>query len=405
MRALVYYHSIPRYLASGLLALLHRKRFFPCIAPLKLRDVHFPPPIPNLDTEWVLLKTRLCGICGSDLNLLRGTESLLLEPYASFPAILGHEVVAEVEQSPRGSGLAPGDRVIVEPVLYCTIRGLPLCHSCAQGDTNLCERYTEGYLPSGPIIGYNATVGGGMAERLAVHVTQCHKVPQDMPDKTAVLVDSLASALQPTLDNFPDPNDQVVVYGAGIIGQHLIRCLRALGFTGRLVAVARHGFQLEAAQSGGADQVLISPSRFAIGEALGARFLPTTFNGGNLEGGADLFFDCIGSSQSFQEGLLALRARGRLVMVATASTIKSVDLSSLWFRQLTITGTACYSHSTHQQRPIHTYRMALELLASTTYPTHNLLTHTFRLDDYAIAFQTLFNKSTHHSMKAAFDLR
>ena len=120
MQALVYYRSIPRYLLAAGLNRLWPRHFFSGVAPLTLKQVEFAPPSP----DWIILKSRMCGICGSDLNLLKGGESLLLEPYASFPAVLGHEVVAEVVEAPAGSDWRPGDRVAVEPVLPCEVRGI-----------------------------------------------------------------------------------------------------------------------------------------------------------------------------------------------------------------------------------------------------------------------------------------
>ena len=152
-------------------------------------------------------------------------------------------------------------------------------------------------LAPGVILGFTRGVGGGMAELMAAHPSRLVRLPDNLPDEAAVLTDSLASALQPVLDNFPQDRHTVVVYGAGIIGQHLIRLLRALGSAARVVMVARYRFQEELALAGGADVVMSNPSRALLGEAVGARFVPTTLGGGNLEGGADLFFDCVGSQK------------------------------------------------------------------------------------------------------------
>ncbi|THB65289.1 MAG: alcohol dehydrogenase, partial [Desulfovibrio sp.] len=346
MQALVYHHSVPRYLMCMLLAKLRRKSFFPSVAPLNLRDVEFSLPDEDWAKGWVTLRVKMCGICGSDLSLLRGAESMLLEPYGSFPATIGHEIIAEVAEAPDGSGFQPGERVVVEPVLSCAVRGCEPCAHCKRGDYNICENFLTGPIAPGPVLGYNASVGGGMAEYMFAHPERLHKVPDSVPDEVAVLADSLASALQPVLDNFPGDDDTVVVLGAGIIGQHLIRCLRALGFGGKLIAVARHGFQQELAKAGGADHIVASASRKSLAQALGAKYLKTSLGGGNMEGGADLFYDCAGGSRTLQEGLLALRGKGRYVMVGTANAINKVDVSSLWFRQLTMTGTMCYSHGT-----------------------------------------------------------
>jgi threonine dehydrogenase-like Zn-dependent dehydrogenase len=401
VKALVYRRSVFLYLLASILSRIWPHRFFSRLSPLSLRDI----PLPAPQDGWVTLRNRLCGICGSDLSLLKGAESLLMEPYASFPAVLGHEVVSEVMDAPRDSQWRPGDRVVVEPLLSCAVRGLPLCCYCAQGDYNLCENFTTGGLAPGPVLGYNSSVGGGMAEFMAVHPSQLIRVPDTLPDDLAVLTDSLASALHPVLSHFPQDSHTVVVYGVGIIGQHLLRVMRTLESRARLVAVARYPFQQELAIAGGADLALLSPDRAELGRAVGARFLPTTLGGGNLEGGAHLFFDCVGSARSLQEGVLTLRSRGRYVLVGTAGVLGRVDLSSLWFRELHLTGSNCYAWSSFQGEWAHTYEMAVHLLAGGNYQAQGLVTQIFPLSQYAKAFQAAFHKVKHQSVKVALDPR
>ena len=401
MKALVYYRSVIRYLLAKGLNRFWPRTFFARVAPLTLQEIEFRAPGP----AWVVLRPRLCGICGSDLGLLKGAESFLLEPYASMPAVLGHEVVAEVAEAPPGSVWRQGDRVVVEPVLPCEVRGLPPCRYCAQGAYNLCENFLNGELAPGVTLGFTRGVGCGMAELMAAHPSRLVRLPDNVPDEAAVLTDSLASALQPVLDNFPEDRETVVIYGAGIIGQHLIRLLRVLGSKARVVAVARYRFQEELALKGGAEVVMSNPSRALLGEAVGARRVDTTLGGGNLEGGADRFFDCVGSKNSLQEGLLSLRGRGTYVLVGTAGVLGPVDFSSLWFRELKLTGSSTYAHSVCQGRTVRTYEKAVELLARGDYPTQGLVSHRFRLADYRQAFKTAFDKRRHQSLKVAIDLR
>jgi len=401
MQALVYSQSAPFYLLRRALSSILPRRFFRLISGLKLKEIPFKPPGP----DWVILRNRLCGICGSDLQLLRGRDSLLMEPYGSFPAVLGHEIVAEVVSTPAESSWHPGDRVVVEPLITCVERGLTPCGYCARGKYNLCENSSGGGLAPGNFTGYNRSVGGGMAEYMAAHVSRLIRLPDNLPDETAVLTDSLASALQPVLDHFPDDSDTVVIYGAGILGQHMIRALRVLGSSAHIVAVARHEFQVDLARSGGADTVLRSPGRAGLGKAVGARFLPTTLGGGNLEGGADLFFDCVGSSRSLQEGLLVLRPSGKLIMVGTASSLRRVDFSSLWFRELHFVGSMAFAHSRFQGHNVRTYQKAVDLLANGNYDAKGLLTHMFPLQDYCKAFEHAYDRCRYQSVKVAMDLR
>ena len=80
--------------------------------PLELDDLS-TPALPN--NEWVRIRPRLSGICGSDLSTVDGVASRYFEPIVSFPFVPGHEVVADTED---------GRRVVLEPVLGCITRGL-----------------------------------------------------------------------------------------------------------------------------------------------------------------------------------------------------------------------------------------------------------------------------------------
>jgi len=86
-----------------------------------------PRPVPANDE--VLVKVAACGICGTDLHILRG------EFLAEYPLIPGHEFAGTVAQVGRAAGdLKVGDRVCVDPNIFCN-----RCHFCRTGKSNLCE--------------------------------------------------------------------------------------------------------------------------------------------------------------------------------------------------------------------------------------------------------------------------
>ncbi|MBW1990655.1 MAG: zinc-binding dehydrogenase, partial [Deltaproteobacteria bacterium] len=118
----------------------------------------------------------------------------------------------------------------------------------------------------------------------------------------------------------------------------------------------------------------------------------------------EVVFDCVGSRKSLQEGLLALRGRGTYVLVGTAATLGRVDFSSLWFRELRLTGAAMYARARFRGQPVRTYQLAVDLLAGGSYPSRGLLTHLFPLRDYRRAFLTALDKRRHHSVKVALEL-
>ncbi|HEX2142619.1 MAG TPA: alcohol dehydrogenase catalytic domain-containing protein, partial [Candidatus Limnocylindria bacterium] len=136
-----------------------------------------PPPLPGPD--WVRLRPLLSGVCGTDISLLTGHASAVLSPFASFPAVLGHEVVATVTESGTAAGVAAGTRVVLDPLLGCTVRGItPPCEWCAAGQPGLCLRTAEGGFAPGPMIGFCSDLPGGWSDEVVAHLSQLHVVPE-----------------------------------------------------------------------------------------------------------------------------------------------------------------------------------------------------------------------------------
>ncbi|HWR68120.1 MAG TPA: alcohol dehydrogenase catalytic domain-containing protein, partial [Desulfomonilia bacterium] len=94
MKALLFNITVPNYLALQVLGRINRKYYFEGpFATVSLQDV----PEPVLPTQdWVKIKVRLCGFCGSDLNLLMVKDSPMASPFTSFPCIFGHELCGDV---------------------------------------------------------------------------------------------------------------------------------------------------------------------------------------------------------------------------------------------------------------------------------------------------------------------
>src|SRR6476469_2031954 len=88
-------------------------------------------PVPRPGPDEVLLRTRIVGMCGSDLNTFRGNN-----PMVSYPRIPGHEIAATIEEVGQQvpSELRSGVNVTVSPYTNCG-----LCASCRRGRPNACE--------------------------------------------------------------------------------------------------------------------------------------------------------------------------------------------------------------------------------------------------------------------------
>ena len=161
-----------------------------------LCDAKMPEPKPGE----ALLRVKSAGICGSDIGAFRGTNGLV-----SYPRVIGHEIAGEVvsipEDNPRG--IKPGDRVIVDPYLYCGH-----CYPCSIGRTNCCVDLK--------VLGVH--VDGGMAEYFCHPADMLLKVPDDMPWDIIPMAEPLTIALHGIHRLGLKAGEHIAINGAGPIG-------------------------------------------------------------------------------------------------------------------------------------------------------------------------------------------
>lgn len=296
-----------------------------------------PPALPGPD--WVSVRPRLSGICGSDQAVLRGSASLYLGSLTSGPFVPGHEVIGEVAAGPR-----QGQRVVVEPALGCRARGIDHeCPECSEGMHALCRNVTDGDVSAGLQIGFCRETGGGWSEALVAHGSQLHPVPDDLADEDAVLCEPLACALHAAgLIELESAASVVAVIGAGTIGLLCVAALRRRQPDATIVCVAKHrGQELEARRLG-ADRVCGPDELHLEGTRLtGARRLVGHQRRELLLGGFEAVLDCVGSGASLEQAVTAARPHGTVLMVGMPGRI-TVDLALAWQRELRLLGAYGY---------------------------------------------------------------
>lgn len=399
MRAIRFHYRPVRYLLTRYAG---RKPWL-ALGPLgciALDDVE-PPALPGPD--WVRVEPTLSGICGSDLSVIMAHDSFTLEPFGAYPFTFGHENVGRVVET--GSGVSDwrvGDRVVVNPMLACLQRGLEPCPACARGEYGLCRRTDEGTPGRGPMTGFCPAVGGGWSGTFVAHPTQLHRA-DGMTDEVALLADPLASALRPVLLHPPVDGDVVLVMGAGTIGILTVAALRAVGWTGPVACLGRHGFQLELAAAAGADPVFRNPAEvYRWAESLPhARGYRPTLAPRFVEGGPSLVVDTVGSEATIRAATALAREGGRIVLVGAAARVAS-DWTRVWYRQLTVAGIFAYGSAPFRGERRDIYDSSLELLRSDGIARLGMVTHVFGLEEYRAALAAALDKGGHRSTKVAF---
>ncbi|MCO6436833.1 MAG: zinc-binding dehydrogenase [Phycisphaerae bacterium] len=408
MKALLFQRSIPRYL---LIKGLGRRVPTLCTSrwsPLKLTE--FPSPeLPG--AEWVHVRPRLAGICGSDIATVAAKGSPYFAPVTSMPFVLGHEVVGTVVAcGGRAGEFAQGDRVVLRPALGCSVRGIdPPCTSCATGHDALCRNVAYGAISAGIQTGYCRDTGGGFSGGFVAHRSQLRRVPGGIPDRAAVLVEPFACAIHGALRTTISASDSVLVIGCGSIGLLTIAALRASGCKARITAVARYGHQREHAARLGADVAIdgkgsIANRYAAWATALDAEVFPPEFGKPLVLGGASVVFDCVGTSETIDDGVRFTRGGGTLVLVGMPGIPRGVDWTSIWFKELSIRAAYAYGPESRLEGTRDSFDLALQWMAEWQDRLVPLVGEPLPLTDYREAFAQAMSTGRSGVTKTVFDL-
>jgi threonine dehydrogenase-like Zn-dependent dehydrogenase len=388
VKALLFERNLPKFAAARVVS-EWRSGAGARVGPLRLTEVD-EPVLPG--PGWQTLKPRLSGICGSDLATVDGRSSRYFEPIVSFPFVPGHEVVGD---------LADGSRAVLEPVLRCAARGIdPPCPACASGQTNRCRNIAHGHLRPGLQTGFCEDTGGGWGLALVAHDSQLHTVPDGLDDEAAVMVEPTACAIHGALTNQTAEEKTAVVIGAGTLGLCTIAAIAHLrDDIETVIAIAKHPEQRRLARELGATTVA-EPSqlRRAVRRRTGSHLL----DNGQLTGGASLVFDCVGSSESLTESLAVTEPGGQVVLLGMPGSVH-VDLTGLWQREVSITGTYAYGVERVKDRERRTFDLAFELVADVGL--ERLVSATYPLERYRDAIEHAATAGRRGAVKVAFDLR
>lgn len=406
MKALVFENSIPRLAVTKLLSLVTPRAFVGSLSPIQLRDI----PEPRLPADdWVVIRTKLCGLCGSDYKqvFLNGSIDNPMTAMISFPQVLGHEVVGVIDEiGPSVARLAVGQRVVLNPWLSCTPRGLPLCEWCQRGDLAQCQNFRRGGLEPGIHTGNSRDATGGFAPRVPAHESMCIPIPDDIPDEVAVLADPFAVSLHAILHH-PPPDDAIVlVYGCGTLGLAAITILRALHPRVRILAVARFAHQRTLAKKLGAHRVLAHAPHRALIEQIAveteAELLEPWRGLPMLGGGVHTLYDTVTSPGTLEVGVRVTRSRGTIVALGVEAA-KRFEWTPLYFKEISLVGSNAFGMESFDGRRMHAIEWYFELIRTHQVDLTPIITHRFSLAEYRDAFLTCHDQGQHRAVKVLFD--
>jgi D-arabinose 1-dehydrogenase-like Zn-dependent alcohol dehydrogenase len=273
--------------------------------PLQIENV----PTPEIGAEEVLVETRSCGICGTDLHILKGFGYV-----PPLPHILGHEpagVVAAVGGAVED--LKPGDHVVPHLFMNCGN-----CYYCRAGRQQQCIQL-KGIL--------GVLVHGAFAEYFKSPAANLYRLPDRVPfDLGGLLSDAVVTSVHAFKRSGLHIGDTAVVVGSGGIGLILIQLLTAAGI--RAVGVSRRDESLRLAREVGAALVAKLGSEEATHQI-------ESFTDGF---GAQCVFDCVGTAQTMRVSADYVMRCGRIVVIGEERDFPSINTTEIAQKELEIIG-------------------------------------------------------------------
>ena len=284
-----------------------------------LQEIELPTPEPK-GTE-VLLETTYCGVCHSDLHIWEGYYDVgggrkmsLKDRGVVLPLAMGHEIVGRVVKlGPEATGVRPGDIRIVYPWLGCGT-----CKSCVSDEDNMClQPRSLGVYQNG---GYGTHV-------LAPHPRHLVDPGNVEPAVAATYACSGVTVLSAIKKVMPiDPDEAIVLIGAGGLGLNAIAVLKAMNH--RKIVVADVSAEKRAAAERAGAHITVD----AAGDGIAKRVMQAC-------GGPVLaVIDLVNGSATARFGFDALRKGGKLVQVGLFGGELMLPLPIMPIRALTVQG-------------------------------------------------------------------
>ena len=250
--------------------------------PREIALVELEKPVPGPGEALIRIKT--AGICGSDIGAFRGTNSLV-----SYPRVIGHELAGIIESIPEDNpkGFKMGDKVIVDPYLYCGD-----CYPCSIGRTNCCT--------SLKVLGVH--VDGGMAEYFCHPANMLVKMPDDMSWTDAAMAEPLTISLHGIHRGGLKAGEYCAIIGAGPIG--LLAAMIAQAYDAHAILIDLVQERLDFARELGVEYVINSGTEDAE-----ARVREIT--GGHM---AQQVMECSGANAAVLSTLKLVSNAGRITL-------------------------------------------------------------------------------------------
>lgn len=378
--------------------------------------------LPNpklLADDWVVIRTKYCGICGSDHKqiFLDGNSDNPMTAIISWPQVLGHEVVGFIDKVGRGTNLKTGDRVALNPWISCIPRGItPPCKACKEGKNTLCRNFTKGILSPGIHTGNSKDATGGFAELVPAHESMAIPIPDWVTWDQAILSDPFSVAFHSVLKVRPTSGSICAVYGCGNLGLLTIHILKKVFEEIIVIAIARFPHQAEMAKKFGADLVIDSSPIYELIEKIADYTQCDVYYIKKkkpwLIEGVDILFDTVASKETIETGIRITKARLKdyqtkreisgTIVVTGVDKPKRFEWTPWYFKDLRIIGSNAFAIEEFEGYREHAFYHYYRFIKEGRIDPSPMITHKFSLSEYKKALITAHEQKKSRAIKVAF---
>ncbi|MDX3662634.1 zinc-dependent alcohol dehydrogenase family protein [Streptomyces sp. ID05-26A] len=294
---------------------------------------------PKCGPREVVVDVAACGLCGTDLHILQG------EFAPTLPVVPGHEFAGTiVEIGAQVTELSVGDRVAVDPSLYCHE-----CRMCRNGKNNLCERWAA----------IGVTTAGGAAEFAVAPVANCVKLPDHVRLEDAALIEPLSCAVRGYDVLRSQMASRVLIYGSGTMGLMMLQLGKLTG-------------------ASSIEVVDLNEERLKTAVQLGVTGVATSADELDRPQGWDVVIDATGNEKAIQDGINRVAKGGTFLQfgVSDYSARVTIEPYKIYNQEITITGSMAVLHS---------FERAADLFATGVLDPEIFISDRVPLDGYAKA--------------------
>jgi succinate semialdehyde reductase (NADPH) len=334
-------------------------------------------PVPEPHDGEVLVKVNACGVCHTDLHVIKAEVAF------PTPAVLGHEISGTVEVlGPGVSGPPPGTNVVSAFIMPCG-----RCRLCAIGRDDLCDNFFAMNRLKGTL--YDGTSRlrrsdgstlwmysmAGLAEYAVVPATDVFALPSGLPLLESSVLGCAVFTAYGAVRHGADlrGGERVAVVAAGGVGLNVVQIAHAFGAS-QIIAIDVRDDKLEIARRVGATDIVNSRTTNAT------EYVREITDGH----GVDVAFEVLGRPETFTQALEIIGDGGRMVAVGIApgKTSAPVEITRLVRRGLRIIGS--YGARTRADMP-----EIIRLAARGTFRPEAIVTKRFPLEEADAAYQAL----------------